>query len=79
MLLWWHLRMKTEMSRDEIERERFFLNKIIKLVKSDGFVLTGKILKMGKNDILFETSQATSFIKMKNFKELVIMKEGKNE
>jgi len=68
--------MRTEMSRDEKERERFFLNKIVKLVKSDGFVLTGKILKMGKNDILFETEQATSLIKINNIKELVLMKEG---
>jgi hypothetical protein len=69
--------MRSEMSRDEKERERFFLNKIVKLVKSDGFVLTGKILKMGKNDILFETEQATSLIKIDNVKELVLMKEGK--
>ena len=69
--------MRTEMSRDEKERERFFLNKIVKLVKSDGFVLTGKILKMSKNDILFETTQATSLIKINNIKELVLMKEGK--
>jgi hypothetical protein len=69
--------MRTEMSRGEKERERFFLNKIVKLVKSDGFVLTGKILKMGKNDILFETEQATSLIKINNVKELVLMKEGK--
>jgi hypothetical protein len=69
--------MRTEMSRGEKERERFFLNKIVKLVKSDGFVLTGKILKMGKNDILFETEQATSLIKINNVKELVLMKDGK--
>ena len=68
--------MRTEMSRGEKERERFFLNKIVKLVKSDGFVLTGKILKMGKNDILFETEQATSLIKINNVKELVLMKDG---
>ena len=59
------------------EQERFFLNKIVKLVKSDGFVLTGKVLKMSKNDILFETEQATSLIKINNVKELVLMKEGK--
>jgi hypothetical protein len=69
--------MKSEMSRDEKEKERFFLNKIVKLVKSDGFVLTGKVLKMSKNDILFETEQATSLIKINNVKELVLMKEGK--
>jgi hypothetical protein len=69
--------MRSEMSRDEKERERFFLNKIVKLVKSDGFVLTGKILRMGKNDLLFETEQATSLIKIDNVKELVVMKEGK--
>ena len=64
------------MSRDEKDRERFFVNKIVKLVKSDGFVLTGKILRMGKNDILFETTQATSLIKIDNIKELVVMKDG---
>jgi hypothetical protein len=69
--------MRTEMSRGDKERERFFLNKIVKLVKSDGFVLTGKILKMDKNDILFETAQATSLIKINNVKELVLMKDGK--
>jgi hypothetical protein len=69
--------MRPEMSRDEKERERFFINKIVKLVKSDGFILTGKILKMGKNDILFETEQATSLIKINNVKELVVMKDGK--
>lgn len=69
--------MKSEMSRDEKDCNRFFLNKIVKLVKSDGFVLTGKILKMGKTDILFETKQATSLIKVDNIKELVLMKEGK--
>ena len=65
------------MSRDEKEQERFFLNKIVKLVKSDGFVLTGTVLKMSKNDILFETEQATSLIKINNVKELVLTKEGK--
>jgi len=65
------------MSRDEKDRERFFVNKIVKLVKSDGFVLTGKILRMNKNDILFETEQATSLIKINNVKELVLMKDGK--
>jgi sRNA-binding regulator protein Hfq len=69
--------MRNEMSRDEKDRERFFVNKTVKLVKSDGFVLTGKILKMDKNDILFETSQATSLIKIHNIKELVLVKEGK--
>ncbi|MCJ7697122.1 MAG: hypothetical protein MUO73_02185 [Thermoplasmata archaeon] len=69
--------MRTEMSRDEKEHREFFLNKIVKLVKSDGFVLTGKILKMSKNDILFETPQTTSLIKINNIKELVLMKEGK--
>jgi hypothetical protein len=69
--------MRSELSGDEKKRERFFLNKIVKLVKSDGFVLTGKILEMGKNDILFDTAQATSLIKIDNIKELVLMKEGK--
>jgi hypothetical protein len=46
-------------------------------VKSDGFVFIGKILKINKNNLLFETDQATSLIKIDNIKELVLKKEGK--
>ncbi len=53
----------------------FFLNKNVRLVKSDGFVLTGKILKVDDEKILFETSQATSLISIKNIKELVSKKQ----
>lgn len=54
----------------------FFLNKNVRLVKSDGFVLTGKILKVGDEKILFETDQATSLISVENIKELVSKKQG---
>lgn len=53
-----------------------FLNKTVRLVKSDGFVLTGKILKVGDEKILFETDQATSLISVENIKELVSKKQG---
>jgi sRNA-binding regulator protein Hfq len=68
------------MSRDEKKRESLFLNKTVRLVKSDGFVLTGKILKMDKNSILFETDQATSLIATNHIKEMVVKKRvGRNE
>jgi len=65
------------MSKEEWEYDSIFINKTVRLVKSDGFVLTGKILKINKNNLLFETDQATSLIKIDNIKELVLKKEGK--
>jgi len=64
------------MSGDEWEHKNIFINKTVRLVKSDGFVLTGKILKINKNNLLFETAQATSLIKIDTIKELVLKKEG---
>jgi hypothetical protein len=66
-----------EMSGDEWEYDSIFINKTIRLVKSDGFILIGKILKINKNNLIFETDQATSLIKIDNIKELVLKKEGK--
>ena len=51
-----------------------FLNKTVRLVKSDGFVLTGKILKINDDNFLFETKQATSLISKDNIKEVVLKK-----
>ena len=53
-----------------------FLNKTVRLVKSDGFVLTGKIREISDDNILFETDQATSLISIENIKELVSKKQG---
>ncbi|MCK4830215.1 hypothetical protein KA005_81610 [bacterium] len=61
------------------EHKALFLNKTVRLVKSDGFVLTGKILRMDKDNILFETDQATSLIATDHIKELVLKKEGNEE
>jgi hypothetical protein len=66
-----------EMSGDEWAYKNIFINKTVRLVKSDGFVLIGKILKINKNNLLFETDQATSLIKIDNIKEVVLKKEGK--
>jgi len=55
----------------ECEGLDFFLNKDVRLVKSDGFVLTGKILKVGDEKILFETNQATSLISVGSIREIV--------
>ncbi len=51
-----------------------FLNKTVRLVKSDGFVLTGKIMKINDDDLLFETKQATSLISKDCVKEIVLKK-----
>ncbi len=51
-----------------------FLDRTVRLVKSDGFVLTGKILKVTDDNILFETIQATSLISIDHIKELVSKK-----
>jgi hypothetical protein len=56
------------------EREVLFLNKTVRLVKSDGFVLTGKILKINKDNILFETDQATSLISKDHVREIILKK-----
>lgn len=61
------------------EHKALFLNKTVRLVKSDGFVLTGKILRIDKDNILFETDQATSLIATDHVKELVLKKEGNEE
>lgn len=52
----------------------FFLDRTVRLVKSDGFVLTGKILRVADDNILFETKQATSLISIDHIKELVLKK-----
>jgi hypothetical protein len=54
----------------------FFINKNVRLVKSDGFVLTGKILRVSDKKILFETNQATSLISLGNIKEIVAKNKG---
>lgn len=62
------------MRREEIPE--YFLDKVVKLVKQDGFVLTGKITKINKENLLFETYQASSLISLDNIREIVYKKEG---
>jgi hypothetical protein len=45
------------MRGDEWEHENIFINKTVRLVKSDGFVLTGKILKINKNNLLLRQTK----------------------
>jgi hypothetical protein len=52
-----------------------FLNKTVRLVKGNNFVLTGKILQVNNDSILFETNQATSLISINSIKEIVLPKE----
>jgi len=52
----------------------YFLNKKIKLIKEDGFILTGYIREINSNNILFETDQATAIISVDRIKELVLKK-----
>ena len=52
-----------------------FLDRTVRLVKSDGFVLTGKIREINDDNILFETDQATSLLTTDHIKEIVLKKE----
>ena len=61
------------MRREEI---KFFLNKTVKLVKNDGFVLTGKILRVNDDSLLFETVQATALISLDGIGELILRRRG---
>jgi hypothetical protein len=61
------------MRREDIT---LFLDRTVRLVKSDGFVLTGKIREISDDNILFETDQATSLLTTDNIKEIVLKKEG---
>ncbi len=62
-----------------IEREDIicFLNKKVKLVKSDGFVLYGVIIKINKSSIFFKTTQAESVIDFENIKEITTNNRGR--
>jgi len=55
-----------------IEKEDIncFLNKKVKLVKSDGFVLYGIIIKINQSSIFFKTTQAESIIDFENIREI---------
>ena len=63
------------MRREEIPD--LFLNKFVKIVKPDGFVLSGKIRQVNENNILFESDQATSVINLKNIYEIILKKKEK--
>jgi len=58
------------MKREDIDD--YFLNKEVKLVKSDRFTLYGKILKVNDDSLLFETRQATALISLDNIYEILL-------
>ena len=62
-----------------IEREDIicFLNKQVKLVKEDGFVLYGIIKKINNSSLLFETKQQTSVLDFRTIKEVITNKRGR--
>ena len=60
------------MKREEILP---FLNKTIRLVKGDNFVLTGKITEINEDSLIFETFQARSLIDIDHIKEIVLRRE----
>lgn len=53
----------------------FFVGKIVKLVRSNGFVLIGKIVKVNDDNIFFETDQASSVISLDTINEITLKKE----
>ena len=54
-----------------------FLNQKIRLVKGNNFVLTGTILKVNTDSILFETTQAIALIDINQIQEIILTNEGK--
>lgn len=64
------------MRKDDIA---LFLGKTVRLVKSDGFVLTGKIREINDDNILFETHQATSLLATDHIKEIILKKAARHQ
>jgi len=52
------------------KRDKSFLNKRCKLVKSDGFCLYGMVREITQTYVLFETSQKISMIGFIDIREL---------
>ena len=48
----------------------FFEKKNVKLVKNDGFILYGKIIKINDDNIFFKTNQTSSVISISGIKEI---------
>jgi len=61
------------------ESLEFFVDKTVRLVKSDGFILTGKIIDVSGEKVLFKTNQATSLISLGNIKEIVTKIQDRGE
>jgi hypothetical protein len=53
-----------------------FLNKQIKLIKQDGFVLYGKLISIEQYGVYLQTPQKTSFIAFANVKEISLDERG---
>ena len=64
------------MRKDDIA---LFLGKTVRLVKSDGFVLTGNIREINDDNILFETHQATSLLATDHIKEIILKKAARHQ
>jgi small nuclear ribonucleoprotein (snRNP)-like protein len=64
----------------KLERENLkkFLDRQVKLVKKNGFVLYGVITAIYEDFIEFNTSQATSLISLDFVKEIVLINRGEN-
>jgi hypothetical protein len=61
------------MRKEEIPT--LFLNKFVKLVKKNDFVLYGYIREINDTGLHFETDQATSFISLDTIADIVMKKE----
>lgn len=65
------------MKKEEIPE--YFLNKTIRLIKNNDFILTGKILAINDSSLIFETEQATAVIELEHIKELILKKGTSND
>ena len=56
-----------------------FVNKLVKLVKKNNFVLYGYIREINDTSLLFETDQATASISLDMISDIVLKKEENHE
>ena len=57
-----------------MEKRELFLNKKCKLEKKNHFFLIGIVLDIDERGVVFQTTQATSYISWDDIKELIPMR-----
>lgn len=63
------------MNKLQKEAIEFFLDKTVKLVQDNNFILTGVIKKLYDDALLFETPQRTALISLSKITEIILLNE----